>query len=36
MGIEAIDPFELPLVNTVNRVIIFVGNVAVLVKIQLY
>ena len=36
LGIEAIDPFELPLINTVNRVIVFVDNIAVLVKIQLY
>ena len=37
LGIEAIDPFELPLINTVYRVIIsYVDNVAVLVKIQLY
>ena len=36
MGIEAIDPFELPLLNTVNCVINCYGNVAVLVKIQLY
>ena len=37
MGIEAINPFELPLLNTVYRVIILiVHNVAVLVKIQLY
>jgi hypothetical protein len=36
MGIEAIDPFELPLINTVYRVIILCAdNVAVLVKIQL-
>ena len=37
LGIAAINPFELPLLNTVYRVIIFpVGNVAVLVKSQLY
>jgi hypothetical protein len=37
MGIEAIDPFELPLINTVYRVVIsYVDNVAVLVKTQLY
>ena len=37
MGIEAIDPFELPLINTVYRVIIsYVDNVAVLVETQLY
>ena len=37
IGIEAINPFELPLLNTVYRVIILiVHNVAVLVKIQLY
>jgi len=37
MGIEAIDPFELPLINTVYRVIIlYVDSVAVLVKTQLY
>nr|YP_009445507.1 LAGLIDADG endonuclease [Bipolaris cookei]ATV95677.1 LAGLIDADG endonuclease [Bipolaris cookei] len=36
MGIEAIDPFELPLINTVYRVIILCAdNVAVLVKTQL-
>lgn len=37
LGIEAINPFELPLLNTVYCVIILaVDNVAVLVKIQLY
>lgn len=36
LGIEAIDPFELPLINTVYRVIILCAdNVAVLVKTQL-
>lgn len=33
MGIEAVNPFELPLINTVNRVN---NYIAVLVKIQLY
>jgi len=37
IGIEAIDPFELPLINTVFRVIIsHVNNTAVLVETQLY
>ena len=37
LGIQAINPFELPLLNTVNRVIISdIYNVAVLVGIQLY
>jgi hypothetical protein len=33
MGIEAVNPFELPLINTVNRVN---NYIAVLVEIQLY
>ena len=36
LGIQAVNPFELPLLNTVYRVIILVDNVAVLVKTQLY
>ena len=37
LGIQAVNPFELPLLNTVYRVIILaVGNLAVLVKTQLY
>ena len=33
MGIEAVNPFELPLINTVNRAN---NSIAVLVEIQLY
>jgi hypothetical protein len=36
MGIEAIDPFELPLINTVNCVTLLISSMAVWVKIPLY